>query len=191
MEYDFGGITLNKDFESFFKANERRIHYQIHRLGIRNEWYEEFYSEGSIALWKAYQEHDEVKGDIGTFINYRIRYRLIDLLRKKIRQQEQEEKIINEETIRQVDGNTKRSTGIPLVDCRGIDVKDTAFWDEVRSRLTEKQWKWVEYFIIAELSIKEIMEIEGVSADAVKGWGREVRRKLKDEELRRKLEEMI
>lgn len=68
-----GGITLDKDFDAFFKANERRIHYQIHRLGIRNEWYEEFYSEGFLALWKAYQEYDEVKGDIGTFINYRIR----------------------------------------------------------------------------------------------------------------------
>lgn len=130
---------MDKDFDAFFKANERRIHYQIHRLGIRNEWYEEFYSEGILALWKAYQEYDEVKGDIGTFINYRIRYCLIYLLRKKIRQQEQEEKIIYEETVRQVNGNTKRSTGIPLVDAKGIEVKDSAFWEEVRSILTEKQ----------------------------------------------------
>ena len=179
------------DFDTFFKANERRIHYQIHRLGIRNEWYDEFYSEGIVALWKAYEEYNEVQGDIGTFINFRIRYRLIDLLRKKISLQEQEEKIIYEETVRQVDGNTMRRTGIPLVDRRGIDVNDSAFWEEVRSRLTEKQWKWVEYFIIAELSVKEIMEIEGVSADAVKGWGKEVRRKLRNEAVRKRLEELL
>ena len=186
-----GERELNKDFDTFFKANERRIHYQIHRLGISQDWYEDFYSEGIVALWKAYQEYDEVKGDIGTFINFRIRYRLLDLLRKKIREQEAEEKIIYEEQIRQVDGNKIKKTGMPVVNREGIIVKDSAFWEEVRSRLTENQWKWVEYFIIADLSIKEIMEIEGVSADAVKGWGRAVRRKLKDEELRKKLESLL
>ena len=80
---------------------------------------------------------------------------------------------------------------MPVVNREGMIVKDDAFWEEVRSRLTENQWKWVEYFIIADLTIKEIMEIEGVSADAVKGWGRAVRRKLKDEELRKKLEDLI
>lgn len=184
-------FDLNKDFDSFFKSNERRIHYQIHRLGISDEWYEDFYSEGIIALWKAYEEYDEVKGDIGTFINFRIRYRLLDLLRKKIREQEKEEQIVYEESVCQTDGNVNKKTGMPVVNREGMIVKDDAFWEEVRSRLTENQWKWVEYFIIADLTIKEIMEIEGVSADAVKGWGRAVRRKLKDEELRKKLEDLI
>lgn len=192
MEYHLiGGKDLSQDFETFFKANERRIHYQIHRLGISDDWYEDFYSEGILALWRAYEEYDEVKGDIGTFINFRIRYRLLDLLRKKIREQEAKEKIIYEEQVRQVDGNVNKKTGMPVVNGEGIIVKDSAFWEEVRSRLTANQWKWVEYFVIADLSIKEIMEIEGVTADAVKGWGRAVRKKLKDEELRKKLESLM
>lgn len=93
MEYHLtGGKDLSQDFETFFKSNERRIHYQIHRLGISDDWYEDFYSEGILALWRAYEEYDEVKGDIGTFINFRIRYRLLDLLRKKIREQEKKRK---------------------------------------------------------------------------------------------------
>jgi len=62
-----------------------------------------------------------------------------------------------------------------------IDSEFEEFWRDVRSRLSEKQWKWVEYVVIADLSVKEVMEIEDVTADAVKGWGREVRRKLGDE----------
>jgi len=42
------------------------------------------------------------------------------------------------------------------------------------------------------MTMKEIMELEGVSADAVKGWGQAVRRKLqKDEGLREKLKGMM
>ena len=175
----------------FFKANERRIHYQIHRLGITGEWYEEFYTEGILALWKAYKEFDETKGQIGTFLNYRIRYRLLDLLRKKLREQELVEEMKHEESVRLDDGNRHRGTGMPIVNVRGIVLEDHAFWENIRSRLSENQWKWVEYFIIADLTVKEIMELEGVTADAVKGWGQEVRKKLRDEELRRKLEEMV
>lgn len=71
------------DFELFFKQHEARIHYQIHRLGISHNWYDDFYAEGILALWDAYKEFDEAKGNLGTFVNYKIRFRLIDLLRKK------------------------------------------------------------------------------------------------------------
>lgn len=39
-------------------------------------------------LWDAYRDFDEVRGNLGTFINYKIRFRLIELLRKKLRCQE-------------------------------------------------------------------------------------------------------
>src|SRR5690625_2432250 len=110
---------MNGDFDVFFKANERRIHYQIHRLGITGEWYEEFYTEGIVALWKAYKEIDASKGQIGTFLNYRIRFRLVDLLRKKLREQEVLEDITHEESIRLDDGNRHRGSGMPVVNGRG------------------------------------------------------------------------
>src|SRR5690625_3472918 len=50
--------------------------------------------------------------------------------------------------------------------------KRVGFWKEVGSYLTENQWKKIKYFIIANLSVKENMELEGISADAVKGWVR-------------------
>lgn len=35
------------------------------------------------------------------------------------------------------------------------------------------------------------MEIEDVSADAVKSWGREVRRKLRNEDVKRRLMDLL
>src|SRR5690625_1917192 len=107
------------DFEAFFKANERRIHFQIHRLGISDNLYDEFYAEGIFALWKAYQEYEPDRGELGTFINYHIRFRLIDLLRKKIRYEEVIEEAVHEELTRIDDGNRHRGTRVPIVDGRG------------------------------------------------------------------------
>ncbi|MGJ9459628.1 hypothetical protein [Oceanobacillus sp. CF4.6] len=57
-------------------------------------------------------------------------------------------------------------------------VDDADLWEEVRRLLTKNQWKWVKYFIIEDMPLKEIAEQEGVTTDAVKSWGREVRKKL-------------
>src|SRR5690625_962359 len=147
-----GGFFVERDFEQFFKANERRIHFQIHRLGVFGSWYDEFFSEGVIALWQAYKDFDESKGsDVGTFINYRIRFRLVDLLRKKLRDQEVVEEAIQERKREIDDGNRHRRTGMPIVNVAGIDVdidRNDAFWNEIRRHLTDKQWKWVVYFVI-------------------------------------------
>src|SRR5699024_3477402 len=124
-------------------------------------------------------------------INFRIRYRLLDVLRKKIREAEKMEEAIEEEKTRLDDGNRHRASRMPVLRVNEIALKDPSFWEEVRSRLSDKQWKWVQYFIIADMSIKEIMEIEGVTADAVKGWGQGVRKKLRDQEVRKMLEEMM
>lgn len=188
-----GGINVDMDFEAFFKANERRIHYQIHRLGVADDLYAEFYSEGIFALWRAYKKFDPSKGNgnIGTYMNYQIRYRLIELIRKHVRDREVVEEANSEKVIQLDDGNRFGTTGLPVVDERGILLNNEAFWREVRSHLTENQWKWVKYFVIANLSVKEITEIEGVSAYAVKSWGREVRRKLRDERVKERLEKLL
>jgi len=145
--------------------------------------YDEFYAEGIVALWQAYQKYLPEKGNIGTYLNYQIRFRLIDLLRKKIRYAEVVDEYVEKKKRTLNQGNYHRRPKIPLVDPYEIPLENEAFWKEVRKPLTEKQWKWVKYFIIADLTVQEIMEIEGVSADAVKGWGREVRRKLRNEPL--------
>ena len=70
---------MKPDFETFFTMNKNRIYFQIHRLNIPKQFHKEYYSEGIIVLWKAYRDYDETKSNLGTFINYQIRYRLIDL----------------------------------------------------------------------------------------------------------------
>lgn len=188
---------MQKDqFETFFKANKNRIHYQIQRLNIRYDWREEFFTEGINALWAAYKEFDDSKGDVGTFLNYRIRFRLIDLLRKRIREEEKDAEVFAAQTTNMTSGTQIRHAITPLPDKTGlpltVDRKEKAlFWQSIQSQLTDKQWKWVKYFIIADLSIKEIMEIEDVSADAVKNWGRSARQKLKREDIKAALLNII
>jgi len=104
-----------EDFESFFQANERRIHYQIHQLNIRGNWYGEFYAEGIFAIWQAYRDFDSTKGNHGTYINYRIRHRLLDLIRKKQHDQQNDEKVIEQSLINETNGNRIRHSDIPLL----------------------------------------------------------------------------
>lgn len=182
---------MKQEFSSFVQENEDRIHFHIHRLGISPDLYDDFYSEGLYALWKAYESYQPDQGNLGTFLNYRIRYRLIDLLRKKMRQQENMDALLENKKAEIDDGNKHRTLHTPLVNPQGIPLDTEEFWNEVRKHLTAKQWNWVKYFIIDELSIKEIQEKEGVSNAAVKGWGSEVRRKLSTESIRQKLMNLL
>ena len=182
---------INQDFEQFFQANERRIHYQIHKLKIRGNWYSGFYTEGIFALWQAYRDFDPTKGNPGTYLNYRIRYRLIDLIRKKKREMESEKKVIEQRVTDITNGNRIRHSNTLLLNKSCLPHTDDQFWHDIRNQLTDNQWKWVKYFIIADMSIQEIMEIENVTADAVKGWGQAVRKKLRNENVRQALDDII
>ena len=182
---------MEREFELFFKANERRIHYQIQRLGIRGPLYEEFYAEGIFALWQAYRTYDESKGDIGTYLNYQIRFRLLDLIRNSKRK----ETLMKEAALEQVrlmdDGNRHGTMGARLINRQGIVIENDAFWQEVKKHLTIKQWKWVHYFIIADLTVQEIVELEGASAEAVKSWGYQARKKLHNPRIMKKLQALM
>src|SRR5699024_12707875 len=117
---------MGRNFETFFKMHERRIHYQIQRLNINHAWYDDFYSEGIVALWQAYKVYEAGKGNLGTFLNYQIRFRLIDLQRKKIREQEVAERAEKEEK-RNIDtGNRCRMTNKILFDTDRMELKGDA-----------------------------------------------------------------
>jgi len=182
---------MENDFEAFLKMHERRIHFQIHRLGIHSNWYDEFYTEGIVALWKAYQTFDKEKGNLGTYMNFRIRYALIDHIRKKKREENHRENILQHGITQMTNGTRNRNSDTELIHIPNIPLHDTSFWESIQGKLTANQWKWVKYFIIADLSIQEIMEIEDVTADAVKGWGRTVRKKLKTEPFKAAIKEAI
>ncbi|TFJ92127.1 sigma-70 family RNA polymerase sigma factor [Lentibacillus salicampi] len=167
------------DFEEIFKQNERRIHYHIHRLNIQDP-HKEFYQEGLVAMWRAYENYQPDKGPMATYFNYIIRNRMIDLMRKQNKEIEKTMHYAQEHRTHIDDGNYYRSQGLlyPMVQ-NGRDVRDAAFWQQVRDQLSDNQWKWVIFHIIEDKPLKEIAEQEGVTVEAVKSWGKGVRRKLR------------
>ncbi|WP_027963623.1 sigma-70 family RNA polymerase sigma factor [Halalkalibacillus halophilus] len=151
------------DFQELLSDYNKMIHYQIHRLGVR-DYYGEFYQEGVTALWEAHEKY----GDHETFpklATMYIRNRMIDLIRKKKKYEESEvmESLISDTPVH----NSQ------------IESFDPLFWKTVHRHLSAKQWIFVRKRIIEGYSIKEIAEMENTTADAVKGWGKEVKRKLK------------
>ncbi|MCA0971534.1 sigma-70 family RNA polymerase sigma factor [Halobacillus litoralis] len=152
-------------FEDILSTNIERIHYHIHKLNIYDAT-GEFFAEGQVALWQAYLTYDQEKSSFSTYANWKIRNALVDYLRKQGRSQEKEElylrKVVVEETYVMEDS-----------------LVDDDLWIQVKSLLSDNQWKWVQYFIIRDYSIEQIAALEEVSKDAVKNWGRHARNKLK------------
>jgi len=172
-------LKKNNDlFEDIFKQNEKRIYYHMHKLGIRDP-YGDFYSEGMYAMWTAYQKYEPNKGPLATYFNYTIRNRLIDLIRKKTKDEENEENYVEKERLTTHDGNKYGDSKMPILDTSGLDIEDANSWEHVFSLLTEKQRKWVYFYIIRDMSLKEIAEQENVSVEAVKDWGKQARKKLR------------
>ncbi|MFD0954033.1 sigma factor [Virgibacillus natechei] len=58
----------------------------------------EFYQEGLCAMWDAYQTYQPDKGSFGTYFNYMIRNRIIDLMRKNRLDKDHDEYFYHEET---------------------------------------------------------------------------------------------
>lgn len=165
-------------FEEIFKQNENRIHYHMHKLGIHDPD-GEFYSEGMFAMWTAYKKYEPNKGPMSTYFNYTIRYRLIDLLRKKIQEKEKEEAYIEKESTSLTHGNKSSASNSPLLPTSELSIQDETLWETVFSHLTLNQRKWVYYAIIRDMPLSEIAEQEGVTVDAVKSWSRQARKKLR------------
>lgn len=143
------------------------IYHLIHRLGIRDPE-GEFYQEGLIALWEAYRNYDYEKGKFTTYAYFIIQNRLKDLIRKKNRELEVQEKY--KEHVQQDPSCYTYELEFP---------EDHCLLQQIKEVLTENQRKWLLLHRIAGYSYKEIAEMEGVTVDAVKNWGRLAKRKLK------------
>lgn len=164
-------------FEELFQQNERRIHYHIHKLNIQDP-HHEFFVEGMYAMWCAYKNYRPDQGVMSTYFNYIIRNRLIDMLRKKTRETHNEENYIQQQKPNLDNGNRDCQTNQPIPDRGGIEITDHPFWQQVQSILTANQWKWVKYYIMDDLPLKEIAEQEGVTMEAVKSWGKTAKKRL-------------
>lgn len=156
---------VDEEFERVVKESERLIHYHIHKLNIIDHT-GDFYAEGLFALWNAYRTYDEEAGTFSAYINWKIRNALIDKIRKDSRTIEQEEGVceilMKEERYQWEDV-----------------IKDEFLWAQVKSSLTNNQWKWVYHTYVMDRSNAQIAHLEKVTIDTVKNWGRHARRKLK------------
>ena len=173
-------LVANKriTFEEIFQQNENRIYYHMHMLGIRDP-YNEFYTEGLYALWLAYKKYEPNKGPLSTYFNFIIRSRLIDLIRKKSRIQEITDIVIEQQKTELENGNRFGTRKSPLFEMAEIEIQDLHVWEAIRAKLTEKQWKWVYYFIIKDMPITAIAKQEDVSTEAIKSWAKQTRKKLR------------
>lgn len=179
-------------FEEIFKQNERRIHYHLHKLSIQDP-HQEFYQEGLVAMWDAYENYQPDQGPLSTYFNFIIRHRLIDMIRKESRRIEREVLASKKEDEAFETGvyhkaNDTTLPGLTVTEAIGNDVY---LWQYIKKSLTEKQWKWVQYYIIEDKSLKEIAEQEKVSVEAVKSWAKEVKRKLRNVDFERVMMENI
>ncbi|MFD1039797.1 sigma-70 family RNA polymerase sigma factor [Virgibacillus byunsanensis] len=177
-------------FEELFKQNERRIFYQIHKLRGKDPD-RELYQEGLLTMWNAYETYTPDKGLLATYFNYTIRHRLVDLLRKKASELRNEQVFIHDRMLEIDNGNRVyiNNKSYPIFDYSDSTIIDPYIWRQVKSLLTINQWKWVYYFVIQDLPVKEIAKLEDTTADAVKSWGKEVRKKLRNEKFLQLLKE--
>ncbi|WP_010530110.1 sigma-70 family RNA polymerase sigma factor [Lentibacillus jeotgali] len=177
-------------FDEIFEQNRQRINYQIHKLNIRDP-HQEFFQEGLVAMWNAYETYQPDKGPMATYFNYMIRNRLIDCIRKETRQTETEHRSNQEQKTQLTTGNYHRhqsETIYPLVNEYHFPLKDPSLWNHLKSRLTDNQWKWVQYHIIEDKPYKDIAKAENTTVDAVKSWGKQVKKKLKDPQFRKTIQ---
>src|SRR5699024_12406927 len=125
-------------FEEIAKQNERRVHYHIHRLSLRDP-HEEFFQEGLVAMWNAYEKHEPDKGPLATYFNYTIRNRLIDLIRKKAREQQKDE-LFSQAGKQELDnGNSSRKNNLHIRDLSEITLNDADRWKQQQEMMTETQ----------------------------------------------------
>ncbi|SEQ14060.1 sigma-70 family RNA polymerase sigma factor [Piscibacillus halophilus] len=150
-------------FSEVLKQYESMIYHLIHKLNIQDRE-GEFYQQGLIALWESYQKYYD-RDSFSKITYITIRSRLIDLIRKKSR-------LIERETVSEFFQEEAEHDA-------SIENFDPMFWELVRGALTEKQWIYVQKRIVEGKGIKEIATEEHVTIDAVKGWGKEVKRKLR------------
>lgn len=134
-----------------------------------------------VILWQAYEAFDPEQGELNSFLNARLRLRFIDLIRRNTRQADAEEEA--QLAIKNViaTGNKIRRTNQHLLQRTGIYLLDESLFHYIRSQLTDRQWKWLYYYAIQGYKLREIAQKEAVDIEAVKGWAKAARKKLKQD----------
>lgn len=178
------------ELEDFIRQNQRRVYYQLSKLQIQDKD-GEFFQEGLVAMWKAYENYNADKGPMATYMNYQIRNRFIDMIRKSTVEKKYLEQLVHQHKVERHTGNYLDGNQLTLAS-QGEDNPLNCFDDLDEQRLhlltedlTEKQQIWFQYAIVNGFSNKEIAEKEKVTVEAVKSWAKRAKQKLRSLDLPR------
>ncbi len=172
------------ELEDFIEQNQRRVYYQMARLQI-DEKEGDYFQEGLVAMWRAYENYNPDKGPLTTYMNFQIRNRLVDVFRQSIAERKYFEQLGIQfkgemQSGNYMDGNKipseKEGESNPQKIIAQINEND---FSELTAVLSEKQKVWFGYAIVEGLSNREIAEKEQVSLEAVKSWAKSAKRKLR------------
>jgi len=167
-------------FEEIFHQNQRRIHYHIHQLKIQDP-HQEFYQIGLTSLCEAYTKYQPSKGPMSTYFNCIIRNRLIDHIRQQNRN-----RFLVEDYLSSIQQNyLNEHHSLPDYDLSEIN----PLYLKLKSFLSDNQWNWLFHCVLHDLSQKELAELKHTTVDAVKGWAKEAKKKLRKPEIKNLLSE--
>lgn len=169
------------ELEDFIEQNQRRVYYQMARLRIDDKE-GEYFQEGLVAMWRAYENYDPDKGPLATYMNFQIRNRLVNVLRKTIVDRKYVEQLGHQQKVETQSGNYMDGNKITSANQEETEIINQLYENDFSkfiNLLTEKQKVWFCCAIIEGLSNQEIAEKEQVSIEAVKSWAKSAKRKLR------------
>ncbi|WP_188454808.1 hypothetical protein [Virgibacillus oceani] len=75
----------------------------------------------------------------------------------------------------------------PVCNFLDLILENPYLWKNIRLELTENQWKWVYFFIIGGMTVNDIAAQENTTIEMVTHWEHQVRNKLKDAHLHKRI----
>ena len=148
------------DFATVLKEHENIIYHIINKYRIRDTE-QEFYQEGTIALWKAMETYDEKRGKFSSYAYFLIDKTFLSMIRTRNRKAE-----LQEAYIAGIASETDQ-----LIATLEIDF-DPYLLRSIEKHLTANQMKWFTLSVLYDKTYKEIATHENVTVDAVKNWAR-------------------
>lgn len=156
-----------ESFEQISTQYTPMIYSIIGKLNIYHNK-DEFFQLGLIAIWEAYKRFNPEKGDFTNYAYSYIKGRLQTEMTRSTKRHEREVPAVEELWEYIVD------------ECTMIPLEEDTLLSYCRSSgLNENQTKWVLYYCLHNLGIKEIAAIEGVALSTVKNWRADARGKLR------------
>jgi RNA polymerase sigma factor (sigma-70 family) len=154
------------EFNRVIEEENWLIHYCMKQLQIYKQ-HDEYYQEGLIGLWEAYERFDESRGvAFRTFAWRTIRGKLLTLLRKSKSYDDRQATLT--EAIIEITEDLQSAIPLELEILMG-------YCDE----LTEAQKKWVFLHFFDGMGANQIASEENVSIETVKSWRRYALQKIR------------